>query len=315
MQIIERFARNCPCFKSNQARTDSRYATFQDRGPKGLMLHSVGCPQPSAEVFARNWDRVDNNNAITQAVLQADGVVYQLMPWNYRAWHAGGSANDTHIGVEMTEPSQITYTQGASFTCSDIEAARKQVEGTYKTARDLFAFLCEEYGLDPMTDIVSHHEGYLKGIASGHADPEHLWEGLGMDYTMDGFRRDVKARMEAMEATEPEPEPEPEPPKAKVIYRVQVGAFTVKENADAFLKEVQDAGFENAFIVKVEPETAYKVRVTVSIGLNVRSGPGKDYPVTGVLEYGDEVKIIEEKDGWGQVPSGGWISLDYTEKI
>lgn len=310
MQIIERFARNCPCYKNNANRVDSRYSTFQDRGPRGLMLHSVGCPQPSAEVFARNWDRIDNNNAITQAVLQADGVVYQLMPWNYRAWHAGGSANDTHIGVEMTEPACIKYTQGASFTCSDPETARKQVEGTYKTARDLFAYLCDRYDLDPMTDIVSHAEGYKKGIASGHADPEHLWGGLGMDYTMDGFRRDVLEKMKTMGSSVAEPVPE-----KKVIYRVQVGAFTVKENADAFLKEVQEAGFENAFITKVEPETAYKVRVTVAIGLNVRSGPGTEYPADGALEYGDEVKIIKEKDGWGQVSSGGWISLDYTEKI
>jgi hypothetical protein len=253
---------------------------------------------------------VDNNNAITQAVLQADGVVYQLMPWNYRAWHAGGSANDTHVGVEMTEPSQITYTNGASFTCSDLASARKQVEGTYKTARDLFAYLCDRYDLDPMTDIVSHAEGYKKGIASGHADPEHLWKGLGMDYTMDGFRRDVMEKMKSMGSSVAEPVPE-----KKVIYRVQVGAFTVKENADAFLKEVQAAGFENAFITKAEPETAYKVRVTVTIGLNVRSGPGTEYPADGALEYGDEVKIIKEKDGWGQVSSGGWISLDYTEKI
>ena len=35
------------------------------------------------------------------------------------------------------------------------------------------------------------------GIASGHADPEHLWRGLGMDYNMNKFRNDVFERMEA----------------------------------------------------------------------------------------------------------------------
>ena len=34
----------------------------------------------------------------------------------------------------------------------------------------------------------------------------------------------------------------------KKYYRVQVGAFTVKANADAMLKKVQAAGFKDAFI-------------------------------------------------------------------
>ena len=63
---------------------------------------------------------------------------------------------------------------------------------------ELFAQLCTEYGLNPLGHgvIISHHEGYLQGVASNHGDPEHLWKGLGLGYTMDGFRKDVKAAME-----------------------------------------------------------------------------------------------------------------------
>ena len=43
-----------------------------------------------------------------------------------------------------------------------------------------------------MTDIIGHAEGYKKGVASNHADPEHMWKQLGMPYTMDTFRADVK---------------------------------------------------------------------------------------------------------------------------
>ena len=35
------------------------------------------------------------------------------------------------------------------------------------------------------------------------------------------------------------------------LYRVQVGAFRDKDNAEAFLEFVKQAGFENAFIVTV----------------------------------------------------------------
>lgn len=196
MQLIEYYSVNNPCYKNNVNKADSRYTTFQNRGPQGLMLHSVGCSQPSAKVFADRWNRSGIEVAV-HAVLQADGTVYQCLPWNYRGWHAGSTANNTHVGVEMTEPSQITYTGGSTFTITDKAAAQEQAKGTYQTAVALFAQLCKEYSLDPLGDgvIISHHEGYLRGVATDHGDPEHLWKGLGLSYTMDGFRKDVKAAM------------------------------------------------------------------------------------------------------------------------
>lgn len=196
MHLYEHYSTNNQCYKNNVNQADSRYTTFQARGPKGLMLHSVGCAQPSAKVFADQWNRSGIEVAV-HAVLQADGTVYKCLPWNYRGWHAGGSANNTHVGVEMTEPAQIKYTGGSTFTVLDKAAAQAQAQGTYQTAVELFAKLCYDYKLDPLADgvIISHHEGYIRGVASNHGDPEHLWKGLGLSYTMDGFRRDVKAAM------------------------------------------------------------------------------------------------------------------------
>ena len=121
---------------------------------RGLMLHSVGCPQPSAEVFANNWDK-SSAAVCVHAVLQADGTVYQLLPWNWRAWHCGGSGNNTHIGVEMTEPSQIKYSSGATFVCTDVAAAREHVKGCYHTAVELLAGIPSVvYGLVGMIILV-----------------------------------------------------------------------------------------------------------------------------------------------------------------
>lgn len=200
MKLIKYYSLNNQCYKNNVNKADSRYTAFQRRGPEGLMLHSVGCSQPSAKVFADQWNRSGIEVAV-HAVLQADGTVYQCLPWNYRGWHCAGNANNTHVGVEMTEPSQIKYTGGSTFTVLDKDAAQAQARGTYQTAVQLFAKLCKEYGLNPLAHgvIISHHEGYLQGVASNHGDPEHLWKGLGLSYTMDGFRRDVKAAMAASE--------------------------------------------------------------------------------------------------------------------
>lgn len=196
MKLIKYYSVNNACYKNNVNKADSRYTAFQKRGPEGLMLHSVGCSQPSAEVFAKQWNRSGIEVAV-HAVLQADGTVYQCLPWNYRGWHCAGNANNTHVGVEMTEPSQIKYTGGSTFKVLDKAAAQAQARGTYQTAVQLFAQLCKQYSLNPLAHgvIISHHEGYLQGVASNHGDPEHLWKGLGLSYTMDGFRKDVKAAM------------------------------------------------------------------------------------------------------------------------
>lgn len=169
---------------------------------KGLMLHSVGCPQPRASAFIDSWNRADYDNACVHAFIDGDdGTVYQTLPWNHRGWHCSsgknGSGNNTHIGVEMCEPACIKYTGGSTFTCSDKVTAKAVAKRTYETAVELFAMLCREYGLNPTAGgvILSHAEGHARGIASNHGDPEHLWKQLGMGYTMDGFRKDVKAAM------------------------------------------------------------------------------------------------------------------------
>ena len=191
MNLIQSFLTNNPCY------TCGRTITV-----KGLMLHSVGCPQPSAAVFVRNWNRADFDDACVHSFIDANtGDIYQTLPWNRRGWHGAsgkkGCCNDTHIGVEMCEPACIKYTGGANFICSDPAIAKAAATRTYNAAVELFAMLCKQFGLDPLKDgvIISHREGAARGIASNHGDPEHLWNQLGMGYTMNTFRAAVKAAM------------------------------------------------------------------------------------------------------------------------
>ena len=197
---------------------------------KGLMLHSVGCPQPSAQVFVKTWNTSSSARlACVHGFIDANtGDVYQTLPWEHRGWHCGSAANNTHIGIEMCEPDCIKYTTGANFQCSEKERARAMVKRTYDSAVELFAYLCKQYDLNPLEEgiIVSHSEGFKRGVASNHADPEHLWKGLEMPYTMNGFRKDVKDAM------------------TPSLYRVQVGAFSKKQNAENLLAKLKQAGFE-----------------------------------------------------------------------
>ena len=187
MKIVEAFLTKNPCY------TAGRKITV-----KGLMLHSVGCNQPKASVFLNSWNSASFDRACVHGFIDGnDGTIYQTLPWNHRGWHAGGAANNTHIGVEMCEPACIKYTGGAAFTCSNVTEARAVAKRTYDAAVELFAMLCQKYNLNPMADgvIISHKEGCARGVASNHGDPEHLWRQLGMTYTMDTFRQAVKAQM------------------------------------------------------------------------------------------------------------------------
>lgn len=187
MEILENILTKNPCYKAGKKIK-----------VKGLMLHSVGCPQPSAEAFVRKWNHEEAKRACVHAFIDGNtGKVYQTLPWDHRGWHCGGDANSTHIGVEMCEPGCIRYKGGAAFTCSNREEAMDTVNRTYRTAVELFAFLCGKYGLNPLEDgvIISHREGHDRRVASAHADPDHLWKGLESGFSMEGFRKDVSAAM------------------------------------------------------------------------------------------------------------------------
>lgn len=187
MEIVEKILTNNPCYK-----------TGKKMKVNGIMLHSVGCPQPSAEVFVKNWNNEAAGRACVHAFIDGNtGKVYQTLPWEHRAWHCGGSGNNGYIGIEMCEPSCIKYTGGSTFTCSDREKAMAVAKLTYEAAVELFAFLCKKFELNPLTDgvIISHKEGHDRKLASGHGDPEHLWKGLETGYTMDGFRKAVSEAM------------------------------------------------------------------------------------------------------------------------
>lgn len=195
MNIIQKYITQNDCYKKNVWIR-----------PKGLMLHSVGCPQPRAEVFINRWDKPNVKKSV-HGFIEADGDVYITLPcleYNskvMRSWHCGDDANSTHVSFEMTEPSTIKY-NGNKWIDNNPAETKKFVLGTYNTAVELFAYLCEFYGFDPLQDgvILSHSEGAKRGIASNHGDVEHIWNAFGL--TMNQFRQDVYDRMEDNQMTQ-----------------------------------------------------------------------------------------------------------------
>ncbi|WP_300266957.1 N-acetylmuramoyl-L-alanine amidase [uncultured Enterococcus sp.] len=209
--------------------------------PKGIMVHSTGANNPwlkryvgpddgllGKNKYNNHWnqDKPGGRQVCVRAFIGklADGsiAIYQTLPWNHRGWHAGGDANNTHIGFEI---------------CEDGLTDASYFSAVYKEAVELCVHLCKLYGLSEK-DIICHSEGYKQGIASNHADVMHWFPKHGK--TMDTFRADVKKLLS-------EEEKSAEPAKKK-YYRVQIGAYTVKANAEAQLAKAKKAGFTDAFI-------------------------------------------------------------------
>lgn len=117
-----------------------------------------------------------------------------------KCYHVGsgprGSRNSTHIGIEMTEPSTIKYTGGASFKDLNPEKTREHIIGVTQTAAEVFADLCIFHNIPVNKNtITTHRQSCLDGLGGNHGDPEHIWKVIG--YTLDDFRRDVQAHIDA----------------------------------------------------------------------------------------------------------------------
>lgn len=66
---------------------------------------------------------------------------------------------------------------------------------------------------------------------------------------------------------------------------------------------------------KAPTAQGYRARVKVNSYLNVRSGPSTSNAVVGRLYNNNEITIVNTKNGWGEISTGGWVSLSYTVKI
>lgn len=214
--------------------------------PKGIMVHSTGANNPNLKryvspddgllgknQYGNHWNQntPDGRQVCVHGFIGqlADGSIatYQTLPWNMRGWHCGsgakGSGNDTHIGFEI---------------CEDGLTDASYFSAVYKEAVELCVYLCKQYGLTDK-DIICHSEGAKLGIASNHGDVMHWFPKFGKN--MDSFRAAVKAGLAVAETTAESDTP-------KKYYRVQVGAYSVKANADAMLSKVKAAGFTDAFV-------------------------------------------------------------------
>lgn len=232
MNLQKLILTNNACFKSGKTIV-----------PKGIMVHSTGANNPNLKryvgpddgflgknLYGNHWnqDKPDGRQVCVHAFIGklSDGTIatYQTLPWGHRGWHSGASANNTHIGFEI---------------CEDGLADPSYFKAVYKEAAELCAHLCSIYGLTE-NSIICHSEGYKLGIASNHSDVMHWFPKHGK--SMDSFRAEVGRLLKLQESEQASKD------TSNSLYRVQLGAYRVRANAEAMLTKLKAAGFKDAFI-------------------------------------------------------------------
>ncbi len=183
MDIIKKYITNNPCYQ--QAKTIV---------PKGIIVHSMGVPQPDEDVIFNNFNKSTAKSAVHAIV--GKNKVYQIMPWTYRPWGCGsgekGSGNDSYIQFEICEPSGFKYGSGSHMIGYDAKKQQSYFDCVWENAINLAVYLCEEYKLSP-NSIICHSEAFLKGIASNHGDVMHWFP--KHERNMDDFRKAVANKL------------------------------------------------------------------------------------------------------------------------
>ena len=227
--------------------------------PQGIVVHSTGANNPylkryiqpadgypnydnilsdlGVNKYHNDWNKIDTksnpNYVCPHAIIgknDKDEIeCYQILPYEFCCYGCGKGDK----GSYNTNPPYIQFE-----ICEDDLTNPKYFEQVMDVAIEYCATLVVLYDI-PIKNIVSHKEAHKLGYASNHADIEHWANRYG--WTMGLFRDKVTEKVAELK------------PEKQIFYRVQVGAYNNKQNAEMMLNKLKVKGF-NGFIVKSEKE-------------------------------------------------------------
>lgn len=203
-----------------------------DGKPRGITVHNTADIKVAEGTnAAEQYCRATYNGNMAGVVVHFyvyRGDIWQLLSEDECGWHAtdGSSRKQSQRkGMEI----------GGNLDTIAIECIGDIDESEQTTAK-LVAYLLDKHGLNPSTDVYTHNYFYAKKRCPLYILPH--W---------DEFVANVsRIFSEVSDMNKPEPDIED-----GVIYRVQVGAFSNKDNAYNYCEELKTKGI-NAFVVKVD---------------------------------------------------------------
>jgi hypothetical protein len=198
--------------------------------PKGITIHNtdnIKCAEGTnpAEQYSRaTYPNGNMGGVVVQYYVYKDET-WQNLADDERGWHAadGSSRRASQRAGEQIGGNVDTIAIEVIETGEDKE--------TESTAAKLAAYLLDKCGLSPDTDIYTHKYFYPAKSCPAYILPR-----------LDAFKAQCKRYYTAIKNADIQENP------CGKIYRVQVGAFSIKSNAEAMLAKLKAAGYSDAFI-------------------------------------------------------------------
>lgn len=283
--------------------------------------------------------------------------VDDVCAWQNMKAGTGMCANDPKGSAEVTwHAGDGSTTDGGNMTSLSMEIIMNDNAEHDAKAKDngarLAAWLLYIHGLT-VDDMVSHTYWVNKSAGKSFADrdeqccnpikgkkwcPAYIFNSSSKATALKNwkaFKALVQKYYDALKAPAAEEKPAETPSTPKVLYRVQVGAYRVKSNADAQLKKVKAAGFDTymvqvdglykiqvgAYAVKSNAEAMLKKITAKGFSAYITTSTGAAVAVTPasvVLEEGDKVKMSAEATVYGKTTKfRDWVytSVLYVREI
>lgn len=183
-------------------------------------------------IFAKAEREASSNYGIG-----VDGRIGMYVPENMRSWCSSSNANDQRaVTIECASDSFDPYAMNSAVYKTLVELCVDICRRNGKTRLLWFGDKEKTLSYKPAKNemVLTVHRWFANKSCPG----DWLYNRLG------SLANVVSSRLSA------ESEPEPEP--GKDLYRVQVGAFRVRANAENYLAKVKKAGFPDAFITVVK---------------------------------------------------------------
>ena len=192
-----------------------------------------------------------DRNCSANYVVGKDGSIGLSVEEEYRAWCSGGTdKNGKPIRVNGISGADFDHRAVAIEVASDTKDPYAVTDEAYEALIELCVDICKRNNIKELL-----WKGDKKYVGTAHQNMgAHRWfanKSCPGDYLFDRMGDIAKRVNEQLK------EPE-QKPTTNTLYRVQVGAYSKRDNADAQLKKVKDAGFDT-YMVQVDG--LYKIQV------------------------------------------------------
>jgi len=156
-------------------------------------------------IYGNSWNRSGADVAPHAAIGKlADGTyaVCKTLDYTQPCWGAAFGPNGSYDGRVIVNGKKIPGGPlNVQFEMIEDGSAgnKEHCQMMYALAVEFCVYLCKLFPSIQIENIISHKEAHARGRGSAHGDPESYWKRCGTSYTMDGFRADVRKRLEQEE--------------------------------------------------------------------------------------------------------------------